>query len=106
MRVLATPDGNIEITDAEDAVLRTLGETESYQGRMAVIHYLKHYCNAEKVLKVIQLTGNKVQGCYTICPIAEQIGDRTAEQYVEDSRRAHEAWVAERQQQLAALKKR
>lgn len=88
-RVIIDCDGNrVELSPAETSIIGTLGETENYHGRMAVIALLKQYGNADKVLEVLILRNQSLNGCYTLAPIITQIGESTAEQYVAEVNQA------------------
>lgn len=66
---------------SESLILSTVSD---YRARCAVLAALKTHCNAEKVWCVMQLWNQTSGTSYTICPIIEQIGDRTPEQYIAD----------------------
>lgn len=79
----------VELTDAESAIVRTI-KAYQYQDRLAIVRALKHFGNADKVLRVLELRNQLAtsHGCYTLYSIIARIGERTPEQYVADTDRA------------------
>lgn len=103
-RVIIDCDGNrIELSPAETSIIGTLGTSENYHGKMAVIALLKQYGNADKVLEVLILRNQSLNGCYTLSPIITQIGESSAAQYVADVNEAVARFNAAQQEYVRRL---
>lgn len=102
MRVFLSPEGDkVKLTEAESKILDAFSIMAAWEDKAWCILALKHFGNAEKVLRVLELNGgiNRKHVSYTLYPIITGIGDRSPEQYVEDVERAErefrEQWFRE-----------